>query len=112
MNATAREGRELTDAAAVHAAREGVVRALSPLAASPLDEQAAAQMRQALAKASAPRVREALRRLVATPQRPAQRPVLAAVPSTTGGGGGGRPAQATPASGPHQSTPGPDGGVA
>lgn len=111
MNATAREGRELTDAATVHAAREGVVHALAPLAASPLDEHAAAQMRQALAKASAPRVREALRRLVATPPRPTQRPTLIAVPSTAGGGGEGRPAQTTQAPGPRQSTPDPAGGV-
>lgn len=85
MNAAARDASELDDAATVHAAREGVVHALAPLAASPLDEQAAAQMRQALAKATSPRVREALRRLVATPRATgASRPLLAAVPLTAG----------------------------
>ena len=112
MTATAREARELTDAATVHAAREGVVHALAPLAASPLDEQAAAQMRQALAKATSPRVREALRRLVATPPRSSQRPALVAVPSTAGGGGQDRPAQATPVPDPSQPSTGPAGGVA
>lgn len=85
MNATALEARDLADAATVHAAREGVVHALAPLAASPLDEQAAARMRQALAKATSPRVREALRRLVATPPRSPHRPPLSAVPSPAGG---------------------------
>lgn len=86
MNAAARDARELDDAATVHAAREGVVHALAPLAASPLDEQAAVQMRQALAKATSPKVREALRRLVATPRATggASRPLLTAVPSTAG----------------------------
>lgn len=113
MNVTAREVRELTDAATVHAAREGVVHALAPLAASPLDEQAAARMRQALAKATSPGVREALRRLVATPPRRPQRPPLSAVLSTTGGDSGtARPTPTTPAPGLRQSTPELAGGVA
>ncbi len=37
---------DLAAAAAVHAAREEVVQALGPLAASPLDEQAAARSRK------------------------------------------------------------------
>lgn len=112
MNASARDVRELADAATVHAAREGVVHALAPLAASPLDEQAAAEMRLALAKATSPKVREALRRLVATP-RPTQRPPLSAVPSTTGRDrAADRPAPTTPRPGPCQSSPAATGGLA
>lgn len=112
MNTAARDARELADAATVHAAREGVVHALAPLAASPLDEQAADQMRLALAKATSPKVREALRRLVATP-RPTQRPTLAAVPSTTGGDcATDRQAPTIPYPGPCQSNPATAGGVA
>jgi broad specificity polyphosphatase/5'/3'-nucleotidase SurE len=112
MNTAACDARELADAATVHAAREGVVHALAPLAASPLDEQAADQMRLALAKATSPVVREALRRLVATP-RPTQRPTLNAVPSTAGGDrAADRPASTTPHPGPCQPTPAAAGGGA
>jgi hypothetical protein len=41
---------------------EQIVRALGPLAASPLTEQAAARMRRVLARAASPAVRDALRR--------------------------------------------------
>lgn len=113
MNATAREARDLADAATVHAAREGVVHALAPLAASPLDEQAAARMRQALAKADSPGVREALRRLVATPRRSSQRPTLSAVPSPAGGDSGpDRLAPTNPIPSPHPPTEAPAGDVA
>lgn len=57
----------LLDAAAVWAAREQVVAALGPLAASPLDEMACARMRLALARASSPEVRAAIRRLPRPP---------------------------------------------
>ena len=84
---------DLVDAATVHAASRGVVHALAPLAASPLDEHAAARMRQALTRATSPTVREALRRLVATP-RPGiagSRPPLAAVPDQPCSPTSGRP---------------------
>jgi hypothetical protein len=57
------EPRELEDAAKVHAARDEVVRALGPLAASPLDERAVEEMQKALGRASSPAVRQAVRRL-------------------------------------------------
>lgn len=69
----------LADAAAVHAAREEIVQALGPLAASPLDEQATTRMRRALERVESPAVRSALRRL----SRPGEsRPPLMAVPRT------------------------------
>ncbi|MGL5827190.1 MAG: hypothetical protein ACRCYU_20590 [Nocardioides sp.] len=72
--------RELADAAAVHAARDAVVVALGPLAASPLDEQATSRMRAALDRAHSPAVRQAIRRL----SRPGEsRPPLQAVPPMT-----------------------------
>ena len=68
---------DLADAAAVHAAREQIVQALGPLAASPLDKQATTSMRRALERAESPAVRRALRRL----SRPGEsRPPLMAVP--------------------------------
>jgi hypothetical protein len=60
------EARELEDAAAVHAAREDIARAVGELAARPLDEQAAERMRRALARASSARVRGAVRRITGT----------------------------------------------
>ncbi len=68
--------RELQDAAAVHAARSRVMEALGPLAARPLDEAAADQMRTALERATSPAVRTALRRMA----RPGEtRPALVVV---------------------------------
>ena len=55
--------RERVEAAAVAAAREEIVRALGPLAASPLNEPAVQRMRRALARADSPAVRAAVRRL-------------------------------------------------
>ena len=55
--------RERAEAAAVAAAREEIVRALGPLAASPLNEPAVQRMRRALARADSPAVRAAVRRL-------------------------------------------------
>lgn len=76
------EARELADAATVHAAREDIVQALGPLAASPLDEQAVERMRRALARADSPAVRAALRRLrVAVTPPAARRPFLVSIPS-------------------------------
>ena len=63
MSRTDRAAQDLADAAAVYAAREEIVQALGPLAASPLNEQAAARMRQALARVESLAVRHALRRL-------------------------------------------------
>lgn len=64
----------MVDAAAAWAAREQIVAAVGPLAASPLDEMACARMRRALARANTPELRAAIRRL----PRPAglQRPRL------------------------------------
>ncbi len=69
---------ELADAAAVYAAREEIIRALGPLAASPLDERAADGMRAALERVQSPAVRRAVRRL----KRPASdsRPHLFSLP--------------------------------
>jgi len=53
----------LVDAAAVHAARERIVRALGPLVARPLEEDAVGQMREALDDSASPAVRAAVRRL-------------------------------------------------
>lgn len=58
-----RDTQELQAAAAVNRAREVVVRALGVLAAKPLDEQAAEQMRAALDEAGSAEVKAALRRL-------------------------------------------------
>lgn len=55
--------REGAEAAAVAAAREDIVRALGPLAASPLTEPAVARMRRALARADSAAVRAAVRRM-------------------------------------------------
>lgn len=80
MSRPNRVPRDLADAAAVHAAREAIVLALGPLAASPLDEQATARMKAALERAESPAVRRAIRRL----DRPGEsRPPLQAVPSMT-----------------------------
>lgn len=69
--------RDLAAAARVHAAREEIVQALGPLAASPLDEGAVGQMRVALERADSPAVRRAVRALV----RPGEgRPALVIVP--------------------------------
>lgn len=59
--------RELDAAASVHAARQCVISAVAGLASSPLDQQAAAQMREALARADSTRVRSALARLSQDP---------------------------------------------
>jgi len=80
MSSPNRVPRDLADAAAVHAARDAIVLALGPLAASPLDEQATARMKAALARAESPAVRSSLRRLTG-PVGP--RPPLQAVPSVT-----------------------------
>ena len=61
---------DLSDAAAVHAAREEIIRALAPLVASPLDEDAVARMRRALESAGSDEVRRAVRRLRAREDRP------------------------------------------
>lgn len=50
------------EATSADVACEQIVRALGPLAASPLTEQAAARMRRVLARAASPAVRDALRR--------------------------------------------------
>lgn len=73
--------RELTDAAQVHTAREEVRRAISALAASPLDERASDRMRRALRRSSTRPVRDAVRRLNGSaPTGPVR---LAAVPTDT-----------------------------
>ncbi|WP_216610089.1 hypothetical protein [Cellulosimicrobium protaetiae] len=78
MTSTNRAPRDLVDAAAVHAAREEIVQALGPLAASPLDEDAAGLMRSALERAQSPAVRSAVRRM----RRPGEsRPPLMVVPA-------------------------------
>ena len=53
---------ERSEATSADLAGEQIVRALGPLAASPLTEQAAAAMRRVLARAGSPAVRDALRR--------------------------------------------------
>lgn len=53
----------LDDRAFVDATREAIVLALGPLAASPLDKQAAPQMRRALRRADSPAIRAAIRRV-------------------------------------------------
>lgn len=63
MSHIRRDRSELVDAATVHAARERIVRTLGPLAARPLDEDAAEQMRLALDNNESPAVRAAVRRL-------------------------------------------------
>lgn len=57
------EARETADAARVTAAREDIVLALGPVAASPLDEPAVDRIRRILARADSAAVRSALRRL-------------------------------------------------
>lgn len=84
MSRPTREARDLADAAAVHVAREEIVEALGPLAARPLDEQAAVRMRLALERVQSPAVRLAIRRL----GRPGEsRPPLMAVGAALDGGG-------------------------
>lgn len=58
-----RADRSLTDAASVNAAREEIVRALGPLAASPLDEPAVAEIQQVLGRVDSPVLRQALRKV-------------------------------------------------
>ncbi len=77
----AAEAPELADAATVHAAREDIVQALGPLAASPLDEQAVERMRRALARADSPAVKAALRRLRVAVRPAMPRPFLVALPT-------------------------------
>lgn len=60
---TSRVPRALADAATVHAVRRQVMSALGLLAASPLDEFVAQQMRGALDRVESAEVREAIRRL-------------------------------------------------
>lgn len=57
--------RDLADAAALHAACRQIVSAVGVLAARPLDEQAAHRMRQALERAHSPQMREVVARLSA-----------------------------------------------
>lgn len=61
---------ELRAAAAVHAAREQLLQAVSSLACTPLDQHAAQQMREALARAESPAVKAALRRITPKSARP------------------------------------------
>lgn len=83
----ARERRDLAAAATVHATREAVVRALGPLAARPLDERAARQMRRALARATSAEVRAALRHLeTSRPRRTGLRVVAAEDTASCGSG--------------------------
>ena len=63
------ERRELQDAAAVRSSRRQIDEAIRALAARPLDEAAAEQMRQTLAVAQ-PAGRAALRRLTPVGQEP------------------------------------------
>lgn len=91
-----RVAQDLVAAAAVHAAREEIVQALGPLAASPLDEQAAARMRRALERVQSPAVRRSLRRLT---RFEGSRPPLVPVPTTAESSGAARH-QAPPAT-PH-----------
>jgi len=63
-------------AAAALAAREGIVKAIGPLAASPLSEGAAERMRTAIDRSMSPQVRAALRTITA----PSPRPSLVSVP--------------------------------
>ena len=93
MSRRNRAPRALADAAAVHAAREEIVQALGPLAASPLDEQATARMRSALERAESPAVRRAIRRLLRPGER---RPPLVVVSTSAEGEGVAQP-QAPPA---------------
>lgn len=82
MSRQPRPADDLAAAAAVHAARQEIVQALGPLAASPLDEQATIRMRRALERAESPAVRRALRRV----SRPGEsRPPLQAVPKMVDG---------------------------
>ena len=90
MSRPPRAAADLDAAAAVHAAREEIVQALGPLAASPLDEQATARMRQALERAQSPAVRRAVRRISGPGE---SRPPLVAVP-TRGDGAASRVAPA------------------
>lgn len=88
---------DLADAAAVHAARDAIVVALGPLAASPLDEQATSRMKAALEQAESPAVRRAIRRLGRPEAQPGEaRPPLQAVPSMTTDRLGGSRSQAPP----------------
>lgn len=87
--------RDLADAAAVHAARDAIVLALGPLAASPLDQQATVQMKAALERAESPAVRRAIRRLSRPPGE--ARPPLQAVPPMTTDRTAGARQQAPPA---------------
>lgn len=96
MSRPQRIPRDLADAAAVHAARDAILLALGPLAASPLDERATIQMKAALERAESPAVRRAIRRL----SRPGEesRPPLQAVPPMTTDRTVGARQQAPPAS--------------
>lgn len=79
MSSPRRDRTDLNEAA-VDAACQQIVQAIGPLAASPLDERAAARMRVALQRAEPAAVRRALRRL----RRPGEpRPPLTAVPCRT-----------------------------
>ncbi|ACZ32434.1 hypothetical protein Xcel_3435 (plasmid) [Xylanimonas cellulosilytica DSM 15894] len=90
MSRTNRAPSDLVDAAAVHAAREQIVHALGLLAARPLDEGAAEQMREALDRSESPAVRAAVRRMV----RPGEtRPNLVVVTPSGEQGAPRRPAE-------------------
>jgi len=93
MSSTNRAPRDLVDAAAVHAAREEIVQALGPLAASPLDEQATTRMRVALERVESPAVRRAIRRLS---QPGESRPPLTVIAATAADRTGGARPQAPP----------------
>ena len=77
MSDHAREARDLSDAAAVHAARQDIATAIASLAARPLEELAAEQMRRALTRSTSASVRRSLRRLAEVER--SSRPVLVAV---------------------------------
>lgn len=65
------DARDLSAAATAHVAKERILSALGDLAARPLDQQAARQMREALAQADSSAVRDALTHLEAVAPAPA-----------------------------------------
>ena len=99
MSDHAREARDLSDAAAVHAARQDIATAIASLAARPLEELAAEQMRRALTRSTSASVRRSLRRLAEVER--SSRPVLVAVHPIVGRAVG------SPLQAPQPELPGP-----
>jgi hypothetical protein len=74
---------ELRAAAAIHAARQELLQAVSVLACTPLDEHAAQRMRAALERVGSPAVKAALRRI--SSPAPSSRPFLTVVDTSSAG---------------------------